>query len=309
MHRRRGALSTSVSTRPPSSHGRGDANGTAGLAVGAARLGGVHSPDRCRDAGLVAPSAAGGPSRLRSHAERPASAEATGTPRRAPPGRTVAELTAGVRRTPPAETLLACARDLALLDLLVLVDCALHCGDVSAEELAPAAGSRRRGAPLLRRALAYADGRSESPWETLLRILHVVCGIDVEPQHELVEHGVQVARGDLRLRGTTTLHEYDGGDHLERRRQRKDLKRSRRLGDVAWTRRGCTREDVLHQGVGILRDADSSIGRPHDPRRIRAWNALLRESCFTPSGLARLSRRFGLATDDGASASGHSATA
>lgn len=221
----------------------------------------------------------------------------------------VVDLGAGVRRTPPTETLLACARDLSLLDLLVLLDCALQRGEVTGEQLASVASSRRRGAPLLRRALSYADGRSESPWETLLRMLHVACGIDAQPQYELVHDGVLVARGDLRITGTTTLHEYDGGDHLERPRQRKDLKRSRRLGDVEWTRRGYTREDVLHQGVGILRDADRALGRPHDPRRIRAWNALLRESCFTPAGLARLARRLGLVSDDGASESGHPATA
>lgn len=215
----------------------------------------------------------------------------------------------GVRRTLPAETLLACARDLCLLDLLVLVDCALQRGDATLGELAAGASSRRRGAPLLRRALSYADGRSESPWETLLRVLHVVCGIHVEPQYELVHDGVLVARGDLWLAGTTTLHEYDGGDHLERLRQRKDLKRSRRLGDVEWTRRGYTREDVLHQGVGILRDADRATGRAHDPRRIRAWNALLRESCFTRAGMARLSLRLGLTADHAEPGSGHSVTA
>jgi hypothetical protein len=211
------------------------------------------------------------------------------------------ELTAGVRRTPSAETLLSCARDLSLLDLVVLADCALHRGDVTVEALTAAAEARRRGAPLLRQALSYADGRSESPWETLLRVLHVVCGIDVEPQYELVRDGTLVARGDLRLTGTTTLHEYDGAEHLARPRQRKDLKRTRRLGHADWTRHGYTREDVLHQGIGILRDADQSLGRAHDPGRIRAWNALLRESCFTPAGTARLARRLGVARDDTAS--------
>ena len=65
---------------------------------------------------------------------------------------------------------------------------------------------------MLRRALALSDGRSESPWESLRRVLHVVCGVPVEPQFVLLDdHGVFVARGDLRISGTTTLHEYDGG--------------------------------------------------------------------------------------------------
>ena len=45
------------------------------------------------------------------------------------------ELVDGVRVTSSAETLLACARDLGLLDVVVLGDAALHAGDVSRAEL------------------------------------------------------------------------------------------------------------------------------------------------------------------------------
>ncbi len=55
------------------------------------------------------------------------------------------------------------------------------------------------------------------------------------------------------------------------------------------------KEDVLTQGVGILRDADASLGRPHRPERIRAWHVLLGQSLFTPAGTARLRTRLGLA--------------
>ena len=92
------------------------------------------------------------------------------------------------------------------------------------DEVARLAFGRRRGAPLLRRALTLCDGRSESPLESLLRVLHVLCGIPVEPQFVLLdEDGGFVARGDLWLKGTTTLHEYDGGEHRKKQRQRKDL--------------------------------------------------------------------------------------
>jgi hypothetical protein len=215
------------------------------------------------------------------------------------------ELVRGVGCTTPAETILACARDLALLDLVVVIDAALHAEDVTLEELHAIARLRRRGAPALRRALPWVDGRSESAWESLLRILHVVCGIAVHPQYELFdEHGTFVARGDLWLVGTTMFHEYDGGDHLRKRQQRKDLKRARRLGHADGERRGYTSEDVLHQAVGVLRDADATVGRPHDPTRIRAWNALLRNSLFTPPGTVAFCRRIGLLAE-----SGHSVTA
>lgn len=195
----------------------------------------------------------------------------------------------------PGETLLGCAAVLGLLDLLVLIDCALHTRAITLGELHRVAGQHRRGGPRMRRALEMADGRSESAWETLLRVMHIVCGIRVEPQYQLFDdHGLFVARGDLWLRGTTMLHEYDGGDHLKKLRQRKDLRRARGIGNAEWSRRGYTSEDVLHQASGILRDADATIGRPHDPARIRPWNELLRDSLFTPAGTARFRVRLGL---------------
>ena len=206
----------------------------------------------------------------------------------------------GVPFTSPAEALLACAADLGLIDLVVLVDAALHLGSCTIEEIEAVARLRRRGAPQLRRALTLADARSESAWETLLRILHVVCQVPVDPQFILLdENGGFVARGDLRITGTTTLHEYDGGEHRKKRRQRKDLARERRIGNVVWTRRGYTDVEVLTQGVAILRDADRSLGRPHDPGRIRAWHALLGQSMFTPSGMARVRARWGLRVETG----------
>lgn len=202
----------------------------------------------------------------------------------------------GIRLATPTESVLACARDLGLLDLVVVLDAALHLGACTLSELHEAAARRRRGAPLLRRALLLADGRSESAYESLLRVLHVVCGVPVKPQHEVRDGGgVLVARGDLWIVGTTTLHEYDGGNHLARARQRRDLRRERAIGHATWTRRGYVKEDVLTQGVGILRDADASLGRPHRPERIRAWHALLGQSLFTSAGTARLRARLGLA--------------
>lgn len=205
-----------------------------------------------------------------------------------------------VRCAVAPEIILACARDLEILDLVVVIDSALHAGDCTVAELETLAGTRRRGAPRLRLALALCDARSESAWETLLRILHVVCEIRVEAQHEVSdETGLFVARGDLWLVGTKTLHEYDGGEHLKRKRQRQDLKRARRVGTVDWVRRGYTSEDVLHQAASILRDADHALGRVHEPSRVRAWHRLLRDSMFSPAGTARLRRRLRLAPETG----------
>ena len=200
----------------------------------------------------------------------------------------------GVPLAVVAEVLLACAVHLGLLDLVALCDAALHLKLCTLLDVQAVARLRRRGAPMLRRALRYVDGRSESIWETLLRMLHVVCDVPVEPQAVITaEDGSFVARGDLRIIGTRTLHEYDGGDHLLRQQQRKDLKRNRRLDHVDFTRRGYTSHEVLAQGITILRDADAALGRPHRPERIRKWHALLADSLFTPSGSERFLRRLG----------------
>jgi hypothetical protein len=202
----------------------------------------------------------------------------------------------GLPSDPPAEVLLACARDLGLLDLVVLTDAALHRGDVQRIDVAAAAGQRRRGAPKLRRALDLADARSESAWETLLRVLHVSFAVEVEPQVALYDEGGGfLGRADLWLRGTNALHEYDGEHHLTRQQQRVDLRRARRLGNDEWLRRGYTSNDVLHQAVTILRDADLSLGREHRPSRIRPWHDLLKDSLFTSSGQERLRNRLHLA--------------
>lgn len=217
---------------------------------------------------------------------------------------TPSEVIDGVRVSLVGETLLACARVLGLIDLVVLIDCALHIEAITREELAQVSRQRRRGAPNLRRALALADGRSESAWETLLRLLHVICGINVEPQYEVFdEFGVFVARGDLWIVGSTMLHEFDGGDHLPKKQQRKDLRRARRIGNADWERRGYNSDDLLHQASSILRDADATVGRTHDPTRIRAWHDLLKDSLFTPAGTTRFRARVGLPQAESAAAS------
>ncbi|MFZ2016723.1 MAG: hypothetical protein WAV00_23135 [Nocardioides sp.] len=200
----------------------------------------------------------------------------------------------GLPVVPPLDVLLALARHLSLLDHLVVLDSALHLGHITPRELDVALRSRRWGVRLLRSSAALADGRSESPYETLLRVLHKACEVAVEPQHELWVEGEFVARGDLGLIGHAVFHEYDGAVHREQLQQREDLRRERAIGSAGWARRGYTDLEVLHRPIEILRDADRSLGRPHDPSRIDAWYALLRESCFTPAGRELLRKRLGI---------------
>lgn len=157
----------------------------------------------------------------------------------------------GLRVTHPAEILLAAARDLGLLDLVVLADAALHLRHCTMSELRVASARRRRGAPALRRALPYLDGRSESAWESMLRMLHSVCDLPVLPQYVVRdEDGAFCARADLRIPGTRRLSEYDGEVHRTAAQHARDLSRDRllrpRLGAVRLQRR-CS---VARRGVG-----------------------------------------------------------
>jgi hypothetical protein len=193
------------------------------------------------------------------------------------------------------DVLLALARHFGLLDVVVILDAALRRGDVSQRQLGHALAARRRGVRRLREAAPLSDGRSESPYESLLRLLHVVCDVRVVPQHDLWCDGRFVARGDLRLVGCQAFHEYDGAGHRDRLQQRTDLRRDRDIEAAGWVRRGYTDLEVLRRPVEILRDADRSLRREHAPARLDAWYWLLRDSCFTAVGRRRLLGRLGLA--------------
>ena len=192
------------------------------------------------------------------------------------------------------ESLLACARDLALLDLVVLGDSALRAGRTTREALLASASRRRWGAPALTRAVGWMDGRSESPWESLLRVLHRMCAVPVEAQHEVRDAaGRFVARGDLWLVGSRMLHEYDGGGHRDRATHIADLDRDRRLLSAGWYRRGYTSLDVLHRPEAVLREADETLGRRHRVDRLDPWRVAVAESLFHPAGRERLAVRLG----------------
>ncbi|MBL0747443.1 hypothetical protein [Nocardioides baculatus] len=191
----------------------------------------------------------------------------------------------GLRVASGPETLLACARWLCLIDMVVLLDGVLHTGACSESDIRAVLGVKRPGSKALQRALAFADGRSESPFETLTRLLHVLCGIDVEPQYVIRDtSGARVARVDLLIVGTNEAPEYDGDEHDKAPRRVVDRRRDRALDAAGFVRRGYTSGDILRRAVTVLQDADRSLGRPHDPTRIRAWHDQLRQSLFTPSG-------------------------
>ena len=190
------------------------------------------------------------------------------------------------------ETLVELARDLSLIDLVPMVDCALA-GGASAEELRAVCRARTRGAVTLRRAIELADPRSESWWESVLRVMHVVTGLGpVECQVEIRDvEGAFVGRADLHLVGTDRYPECDGGDHRTAERHDKDLRRDKAMSRIGAERYGYSTQEISRSPAMIIRDAEDARGLPHDFRRIAAWNRLAGGSTLTGHGRARLQAR------------------
>jgi very-short-patch-repair endonuclease len=94
---------------------------------------------------------------------------------------------------------------------LVSADSALHQSLITSVELEEAV-RRLAGHPgmaTVRPALAFADGRHESPGETRTAYLLRQLGFELEPQFEVVAEGRRY-RADFRVEGTRVLVEFDG---------------------------------------------------------------------------------------------------
>ena len=182
----------------------------------------------------------------------------------------------GVSVVSAAQTLVELARDLTLVDLVPMVDCALRCG-ASTDDILSAARPRVPGARLLRRAVDLADERSESWWESVLRLLHVLTGLGpVECQVPLWDDGVFIARADLHLVGTVRFPECDGGKHRERYRHDQDLRREKGMSRRRFERYGYTTGEIARSPGTVIRDAEDARGWQHDPQHRRGAHQLRR---------------------------------
>lgn len=97
------------------------------------------------------------------------------------------------------------------LTSLVAADAALHRGLVTVEGLFTAARllQGHRGIGPVRAVLGQADGRIESPGETLTGYVVRGMGLDLDPQFEVQVEGRRF-RADFRIKGTKVLLEFDG---------------------------------------------------------------------------------------------------
>jgi very-short-patch-repair endonuclease len=189
-------------------------------------------------------------------------------------------------------TIVELAEDLSLIDLVAVIDGVLHTGESTVDRLWGAVVPGRRGVKVLRAALALVDGRSESWWESVLRMAHHLADIPVDVQ--VVVRDAQdrfVARTDLHILGTMRHPEYDGGEHRRAERHRADLRREKGLSRLGRERYGYTSEEIVRDPTRVVRDAEDALGRPHDPARWKTWVAELQRSSVTTAGWARLDRR------------------
>jgi very-short-patch-repair endonuclease len=208
--------------------------------------------------------------------------------------RTAAVTTARCLPVEPAtEILLRAARDLGLLDLVVLVDSARRRGDVIEAEMAELLAGRRPGVRLLREAWRLSITKSDSAGESVLRMFHEAMGVPVKPQAILRdEAGNVVGQADLLVTGTNRVHEYDGAHHRAKKQQRTDLRRGRGLAQWGYDRRGFTLDDLLNHPAVVMHELDRELGRTHSRRRLDRWRAWLGQSLYCETGRQRILNRW-----------------
>ncbi|GAB6987411.1 hypothetical protein [Nocardioides pyridinolyticus] len=191
------------------------------------------------------------------------------------------------------EILLRMARDLGLLDLVVLVDSARRSGDLDPKRMEALLASGRPGVRMLREAWRRSTGLAESGPETLLQQFHVEVDVPCSPQVDVFdEGGNHLGRADLIVRGTQRLHEYDGAHHRDGRQHRDDLRRERALLAAGYTRHGYTLDDLLNHPAVVMREIDQALGRAVDLRRLRRWRRLVDNSLYSEAGRERVMNRW-----------------
>jgi hypothetical protein len=178
-----------------------------------------------------------------------------------------------LRLTGPARTWLDLAAQLTLAELVAVGDYLLYWESpiVTAGELAAALERypSRSGLRTARAALPLLRTRSESPRESVLRVIIVLAGLP-EPECNYTvfdEQGRFLARGDLVYPEYKLFLEYQGDQHRTDRAQwRSDIRRLGRLEDHGW--------QVLQFTDDDLRDPAALVARI--ALRLRARGARIR---------------------------------
>lgn len=143
----------------------------------------------------------------------------------------------GVRVVEPAIAIAQVACEIGVEAAVVAADAAVHNGLITPHDVDQAASAlgRCRGLPRAKQVAALVDGSSESPGETLTRLIATGAGVSLAPQVEIRDEvGDLVGRVDFLVEGTRRIVEFDGkmkygsADDLYAEKRRED--RLRALG-------------------------------------------------------------------------------
>lgn len=153
-----------------------------------------------------------------------------------------------VRLTDPVSTYLDLARELDLVDLVVLGDSVVKAGRCTVGEVQAAAKAwHGPGARRARHAATLVRADADSPKETRLRLLLIFAGLPEPRVNWCVrnEGGQVIYRIDLACAEWRVAVEYDGRQHAEDDRQwGHDLGRRESLGALGWGLIVCRATDV-----------------------------------------------------------------
>jgi len=158
----------------------------------------------------------------------------------------------GLRVTSAARTLVDLGRCRSFESAVVSADAALHKGIVTVEELAGAldraAGTPRVGCA--RRAIAFADGRSESAGESRSRVAMHFAGLpppDLQVELRSAADGLFLGRSDFGWKDRRTVGEFDG-----RIKYGRLVPAGKHAGDVVFEEK--RREDrIRNEGLTVVR--------------------------------------------------------
>jgi len=168
----------------------------------------------------------------------------------------------GLPVTSPTRTFFDLARVLTRGDAVAALDWALHYRRVLLPKLQSYLEERPRwpGVSRARRALAAADGRSESPMESRLRVILIDGGLPPpETQVWVGDRRIDMAYRDVKL-GI----EYDGDTHRERLVE--DNRRQNWLVAVGYVLLRFTAADVYHRPAAIVSEVGTQLrARRHQP--------------------------------------------
>lgn len=179
---------------------------------------------------------------------------------------------------------IACSEDVP--HSVVALDVLLGRGLVLPSHLLEAAGRLPigRGTRRARRAVALADGRSESPPETVLRVLLRTAGMLPVPQFVVRDAGGRViARVDLAFPAARTAVEYDGAWHGHPGELGRDRRRHNALVAAGWTVLHITAAD-MHRPESVVASVQRLLS---DRERGVARLTAARESPTSPRSASR----------------------